>query len=118
MDGPIKDSQMDSKMDSELLKELLVSLQNVDVKLEDIRKEHRAALDLLRRDLQEYFLAKAEFATYQQLVTSQFTEHNRRLEKLEGRSDEVITRILAFIAVGTSVLSTLIVVLTHTVVHP
>jgi predicted nucleic acid-binding Zn-ribbon protein len=93
-------------------------IDNVDSKLEGIRRENRAALDELRRDLQNYFLAKSEFVPYQQLVTQQFSEQTRRIERLEGRPGDLTSKALAFIAVGVSVLSVIITLLQHVSIHP
>lgn len=49
----------------------------IPAQLDAIRKEQRDANDALRREMQSYFLAKAEFMPHQQFVMTKFAEYDR-----------------------------------------
>jgi ABC-type transporter MlaC component len=107
-----------------------------------LRQEFTAALDAQRRELQNYFVAKAEFVPYQQAILAKLTEYDNLIAEqrrelptyyaiindvkllkeaqaqLSKRPGEVLSRILSVVAVLISGALLLLDILQHLSFHP
>ena len=60
----------------------------IPAQLDAIRKENRESNDALRRELQAYFVAKAEFLPHQQYVLTKFAEYDRIVNESRQQTPE------------------------------
>ena len=124
------------------LDEFDAKLDALPMQLDAIRKEQRDATDQLRRELQAYFVAKAEFNPYQQAVQSKLAEYDSfvtqyrnsqpayytlvsdvaniktDLDKLTKRGGETLSRTLSVTAVLISIIMLLLNLFQHVSIHP
>jgi flagellar biosynthesis chaperone FliJ len=70
----IKDNRTDA---SKQLSDLDQKFDAIPTQFEALRKEQRESIDALRRELQSYFVAKAEFNPFQQFVMGKFTSYDQ-----------------------------------------
>lgn len=110
--------------------------------LDAIRKEQRDANDSLRREMQSYFVAKAEYVPHQQFVLTKFSEYDRivsesrtqtpqwvrALQDIESlKTDQkemkkgkaaILPNIITIVLFVIAVLSFIIQTLPHITIHP
>lgn len=65
----------------------------IPLQLDAIRKEQREAIDALRREMQSYFLAKAEFIPHQQFVLAKFAEYDRLIAEGRAKTPEWVLAV-------------------------
>lgn len=81
-------------------------LDLLDTKIENLRTDQREQIDRLTRELKETFVAKVEFHPEIRGITD-------RLDRLEGRGGIIFSRIASGVALLVSVLSILLLMLSH-----